>query len=149
MIRRKNRGEEVSSPRYSPLWEALLMHGAAELFQSTDGGKVVGSMLIVSSRCSAYYQTGGTSLEGMAKGAASFLTIEVARALREDGLRTFNLGGADLDNPGLCRFKAGFGASEVLLEAVSVSTISPAARKLRMAMSRLSSVALRYARSSY
>lgn len=149
MQRRRNRGEEVSSPEGMQLFEALLIHKAAELFQLREREEVVASMLIVSSKSSAYYHTGGTSPAGMNKGAASFLTTEVARVLQGEGVRLFNLGGADFDNQGLYRFKAGFGARKVLLEAVSLSTVSPVTRKLRTAVRFLFSEPLRYARSLY
>ena len=137
--RRITRGEDVSLPRKTRLYEALLAHNAAELFQLMDGEAVVSSMLVVWSGNSAYYHTGGTSPEGMNKGAATFLIAEVARMLQADGVRLFNLGGVDLKNTGLLQFKTGFGARKVMLEAVSFSTVSPVKWKLRSAARSLNS----------
>ena len=75
MQRRKDRGEEVPVPNDIRFFEALLGAGAAELFQATDQGKVCSSIMIVKSCSSAYYQSAGTSPEGMIIGASTFLTL--------------------------------------------------------------------------
>ena len=117
--RRAQRGEEVESREQHARTLALLTSRAGELFQAVDGEKVLSSILILRSSRGAYYQTAGTLPEGMKLGASPFLVSRVAAILRQEGARVFNLGGATADNPGLHRFKAGFGAREVMLEAAS------------------------------
>ena len=85
----------------------------------------------------------------MKKGAATFLVAEVARILRAEGVRIFNLGGVDFDNEGLVQFKTGFGARMVSLEAVRLSTVSPVKRKLRTFAKLLYSGPLGYLRGLY
>ncbi len=133
MQRRKNRGEDISIPNDTQLFEAMLGSGAAELFQVTDQDKVFSSIMIVRSCSSAYYQSAGTLPEGMTMGASTFLVSEVARILKEEDVRLFNLGGAGLDEQGLRRFKKGFGVREVMLEAARFSMVSPIKRKLQKA----------------
>ncbi|MEW6571625.1 MAG: GNAT family N-acetyltransferase [Nitrospirota bacterium] len=135
--RRKDRGEDLAIPRDTRYFEALLRCGAAELFHATNREKVFSPILIVRSSSSAYYQSAGTSPEGMSMGTSPFLISEVARILRDEGLRLFNLGGADPTDQGLRRFKAGFGAREVILEAATFSMVGPIKRKLRTGMKRI------------
>jgi GNAT superfamily N-acetyltransferase len=71
-------------------------------------------VLLLRAATSGYYQSAGTSPEGMAIGASQFLIHAVAQALRAEGASTFNLGGAD-DGSSLARFKAGFGARCIAL----------------------------------
>ncbi len=120
MERRAERGENVPTgdAASGPLL-ALLQAGAGELFQATFNDMVVSSALILTSRSGGYFQTAGTSPEGMARGASQFLVFEIARSLQEHGMEAFNLGGVAGSNPGLHEFKIGFGAEPVALEAAS------------------------------
>ncbi len=135
--RRIDRGENVSLPKRSKFAEALLQTGAAELFQVSDGNRLLSSILVIRSQTSAYYHSAGTAPDGMKLGAAHFLIAEVSHRLRNDGLILFNLGGADPGADGLRRFKSGFGAEEVELEAATFSLASPLKRKLRNAAQTL------------
>jgi lipid II:glycine glycyltransferase (peptidoglycan interpeptide bridge formation enzyme) len=98
---------------------AFLQSGSGELFQAFRGDEALSSVLVLRSPEGAYYQSAGTSSEGMGFGASHFLIYCVASQLKSDGLHSFNLGGADKQT-GLSRFKAGFGASRVHLESASV-----------------------------
>jgi lipid II:glycine glycyltransferase (peptidoglycan interpeptide bridge formation enzyme) len=137
MERRKGRGEEVSLLAEEKLARALLLAGAAEVFQVKKNGKVLSSVLVLKSEAGGYYQSAGTSPEGMALGASHFLIWEVAQTLKDDGLQVFNLGGAEPENAGLQRFKRGFGAREVRLEAAVFSMVSSLKRRLRTAVKLL------------
>ncbi|MGI8764911.1 MAG: GNAT family N-acetyltransferase, partial [Gemmatimonadaceae bacterium] len=119
MERREQRGEAVPTVHPSPFDSALLTCGAAELFQTHDGSSLLSSILVLRAPRGAYYQSAGTSPEGMEIGASQFLISSVASLLQEEGMHLFNLGGAGDESPGLQRFKAGFGAHPVLLEAAS------------------------------
>jgi lipid II:glycine glycyltransferase (peptidoglycan interpeptide bridge formation enzyme) len=88
------------------------------LYQAVRDGIVMSSILLLRSKHTAYYQSAGTSPEGMSVGASHFLIYNVGKKLRDDGVRIFNLGGAP-EGSSLARFKSGFGASEVSLEACS------------------------------
>jgi hypothetical protein len=117
--RRAQRGEEVEANNEDARPRALLSSGSAELFQALNGDKVLSSILILRARQGGYYESAGTLPEGMKAGASPFLVSSVATILRQEGSRVFNLGGATPDNPGLVRFKTGFGTREVALEAAA------------------------------
>lgn len=117
MRRRQERGEVVAvEPDWRP-WLAMSRAGAGELFQAVLDRRVLSSVFVLRAETGAYYQSAGTSPEGMAAGASHFLVYEIARVLRAESLTVFNIGGADSSNPGLQRFKRGFGAATVPLEA--------------------------------
>lgn len=116
--RRANRGEAVERQQAAELI-ALLTCKSAEIFQAVDGERVVSSLLVLRSSKGAYYQSAGTLPDGMKLGASPFLVSQVASILKQEGLQVFNLGGAGEESPGLQRFKAGFNAREVALEAAT------------------------------
>jgi hypothetical protein len=138
LVRRQERGETV---RASALVEeeqlrpivALVSHGAGELFQATDGNRVLSSILVLRAELGAYYHSAGTSPEGMSCGASHFLVHQIAERLRAEGLEQFNLGGADTTSGGLERFKTGFGATPIELEAAELVL----AGRVRQALGRL------------
>lgn len=132
--RRAKRGEDVESneQRSRPL--ALLRTRSGELFQAGHDGKVLSSILILRSSQGAYYESAGTLPEGMKLGASPFLVAQVAAILKREGIRVFNLGGATEDNPGLHRFKTGFGTREVTLEAASFCPKSVIERTVHSAL---------------
>lgn len=118
MERRAQRGEDVEFGSQA-LPSALLKFGSAELFQAVQGEQTLSSILVLRAKDGAYYQSAGTLPEGMKLGASPFLISQVAESLRQEGLRHFNLGGATMQNPGLYRFKTGFGTKAVMLESAS------------------------------
>lgn len=135
--RRRDRGEEIVVPERALFSEALLATGAGELYQVRCGEAVLSSLLLIRSAGGAYYHSAGTSAAGMQAGASSFLIMELARRLIETGTSLLNLGGAGEDEEGLRRFKKGFGAREVCLEAASYSLVSPWVRRLGSALRSL------------
>jgi hypothetical protein len=134
MERRKNRGEDVNIPTNMEYYNALLESKAGELFQVTDGKNILSSGLVGKFRNCAYWHATGTSPEGMNMGAAHFLFNEVSKILKEEGISTFNWGATYPDNPGLMRFKAGFGARKEPLDIVTFSMKHPIMRKFRTAI---------------
>jgi len=137
MERRSSRGEQVSADAQVRTTVALIEHRAGELFRAKCEGVVLSSILILRSSKGAYYHTAGTSPEGMAVGASHFLIWQIAEALRADGIEQFNLGGADSNNPGLERFKKGFGPREERLETASFYLASPLRRSITAAIRAL------------
>lgn len=138
MLRRNNRGESVTLDIQAERFLALIESGAGELYQATGDSEVLSSVLVLKAEKGAYYQSAGTSPEGMKIGASHFLIYNIAEALQKESMELFNLGGADESNPGLQRFKSGFGATEVKLEAAQFflgskfkKQILETARKLR------------------
>ena len=131
--RRANRGEEVKTGSEDARPKALLNSRAGELFQAVQGDRVLSSILVLRSSRGAYYESAGTLPEGMKMGASPFLISEVAAILKHEGVRVFNLGGATAENPGLVRFKAGFGTREVPLEAASFCPKSMVEKKIHTA----------------
>jgi hypothetical protein len=132
--RRANRGESVDLSQDSARPLALLASQSGEIFQAVIGEQVVSSILVLRSRQGGYYQSAGTSPEGMKLGASPFLVSQVADILKQEGVQVFNLGGAGAESPGLRRFKAGFGAREVELQAASFCPKSVVERKLHAAL---------------
>jgi hypothetical protein len=117
MARRHSRGEAVSTRIAAQNFVAYTRHGAGELFQAVHDGKVLASILILLAERGAYYQSAGTSPAGMACGASHFLVYEIVKRLQDRNIELFNFGGAEPQNAGLARFKTGFSASQVELEA--------------------------------
>jgi lipid II:glycine glycyltransferase (peptidoglycan interpeptide bridge formation enzyme) len=134
MERRVQRGEEVETNSRDARSGALLASGSGELFRAVSGDRVLSSILILRASQGAYYQSAGTLPDGMKMGASPFLVSRVANILKQEGHRIFNLGGASDDNPGLLRFKAGFGTREVALEAASFCPKSVVERKVHTAL---------------
>lgn len=132
--RREERGEEVHNVRELDSLRALLRHGVGEVFQAVGNGEVLSSMLVCRAERGGYYQSAGTTPEGMQNGASHFLIHGIAERLQEQGAKQFNLGGAEAENPGLQRFKAGFGAEPVELEAAEFYVGSELKRKLGAAV---------------
>lgn len=118
MSRRQERGEAVVSVADSLEVPSIVLSGAADVFQVVRNDAVLSSMLVMRSRTGGYYHSAGTSQEGMEIGASHFLVHSVARMLQEEGVKVFNLGGAEIENPGLRAFKSRFGTQPVETEAV-------------------------------
>ncbi len=117
MERRLSRGEQVTADAKTRTFASFVENAAGEIFRARLGGQVLSSILVLRAARGAYYHSAGTSPEGMEVGASHFLVKQVVEFLRTEGHEQFNLGGADASNPGLERFKAGFGAKPVNLEA--------------------------------
>jgi hypothetical protein len=119
MERRRKRGEDVPNREHDQILP-YLREGAGELFRAVAHGKVLSSLLVLMAPHGGYYQSAGTSSEGMACGASHFLVYQIAKTLQAEGKQQFNLGGAQPENQGLRQFKAGFGAESVELEAAEI-----------------------------
>jgi hypothetical protein len=117
--RRRRRGEEIAGGPNMDELLPFLDFGCGELFQAVTATSFLSSVLVLRSSSAAYYQSAGTAPEGMASGASHFLINRIAWQLREEGLTTFNLGGAPVDSS-LARFKSGFGTTVVPLTSVSL-----------------------------
>jgi lipid II:glycine glycyltransferase (peptidoglycan interpeptide bridge formation enzyme) len=139
MRRREQRGQAAfTTISIEPSLE-FLRSGCGVLYQVAVEGSVLSSALVLISDRGAYYQSAGTSQEGMEHGASPYLVYETARSLQERGLQIFNLGGVAGTNPGLHDFKAGFGAAQRSLAATEYSlrmglrgTLGSAIRRLRV-----------------
>jgi lipid II:glycine glycyltransferase (peptidoglycan interpeptide bridge formation enzyme) len=139
MQRRQDRGEavhEVVESSWSQ-YEPYLRTRAAELFQAEREGTVVSSLFILLAERGAYYQSAGTSPDGMACGASPFLVHETACQLRRRSLQRFNLGGAHASEAGLYRFKSEFGGRLVALESAYFDLNPPLIRTARSFMNVL------------
>src|SRR5262249_10552726 len=110
--------------------EAMTNTGAGELYQAFLDDRVVSSILVLIADKSGYYQSAGSSSEGMSCGASHLLVYEIANTLKAQSKESFNLGGADQFNTGLERFKAGFGSAQVKLESAQIFLGSQIKRRL-------------------
>ena len=147
MARRNQRGEKLSISSDQGPYRAFIDSGIGELFQvTTQADEVMASIMVLRTPTSAYYQTAGTLPEGMKNGASPFLVTEVAKSLHADGVRWFNLGGADPAADGLRRFKSGFGAQIIDLEAISCELVSTYRKTTRRLASRVGRILARHSR---
>jgi hypothetical protein len=115
--RRKRRGENMPTDVGIDIVRPYIRSGWCQLYQALSGGEVVSSMTVARSSQAAYLHTSGTSVDGMACGAAHFLVHEISKRLRAEGVTVFNLGGAPTLDSGLAQFKQSFGAESVPLQA--------------------------------
>jgi len=136
MRRRALRGERVPTvkPAETRYECAFLRSGAARLFQAVLNDSVVSSLLVLQSPTGAYYQSAGTTPEGLEVGASTFLVSEIIRALASEGRNVFNLGGALPEAEGLTRFKSGFGAQPVPLMAGTYRFATPVQKGIQAAV---------------
>ncbi len=136
MRRRALRGERVPvvKPAETHYECAFLRSGAARLFQAVLNGSVVSSLLVLQSPTGAYYQSAGTTPEGFEVGASTFLVSEIIKALASEGRNVFNLGGAGPEAEGLRRFKSGFGAKPVPLQAGNYQLSTPIQKGIQAAV---------------
>ena len=109
---------------------ALLASGSGEIFLMVRGEQVTSSGLVLRSRKGAYYQSAGNSPNGLKLGSSACLISQIAGTLQQEGICLFNVGGTGADNPGLRRFKSGFGAREIELQAASFCPKSVVERKV-------------------
>lgn len=128
LSRRRERGEPIDEAELSNEDEALLSSKAGELFQALDGEVVLSSVLVLKAANGGYYHSAGTSPKGMEIGASHFLIDGIARLLRADGKRHFNLGGAE-QGSSLARFKEGFGATSID-QAAATTDVGPRWRRI-------------------
>lgn len=130
--RRRERGEDIAGKAQHKYYEEMLAAGAGEFFQAVDAsGTALSSVFFLRSKAAAYYQSAGTSAEGMSLGASAFLIWNAAETLRREGVTKFCLGGSTLENTGLVRFKSGFGGVEVPFYSRTFTVVSPLKRKVR------------------
>lgn len=137
MQRRHDRGESLPLELCDRELMALIHSGSGELFQAVGGGELLSSMLILRAAAGGYLQTAGTSPDGMMCGASHLLVYSVATILQAEGARLFNLGGAASEQPGLQKFKAGFGTRTIDLEAAGFVLANPLKRILTHAAGRV------------
>ena len=137
MDRRRERGEIVNSESKAEDFFSFIENNAGEIYQAVSDDNVFSSILILRSQKGAYYQSAGTSPEGMKLGASQFLIHEIANLLKSQSLSIFNLGGTDQLDHGLQRFKAGFGARTVKLESANFYLGSKIKKKIGTALNIL------------
>ena len=128
--RRAGRGEKIQGNKDRKATEAYLETGAARLFQASLRGEVLSSILVLTIGRAAYYDTGGTSPEGMKMGGSHFLMVHTMVRLKEQGIATFSLDVANTE--GLIKFKTGFGAREWPLQRVYLEQPSLISRLRRL-----------------
>ena len=116
--RRAKRGEEVETVRQGH-GQALLASGAGELFQAVDGDEILSSMLILRASQGAYYESAGTSPDGMKIGASPFLVSRVAHVLKKKAAASSTWEAPPRTILACSDSKPGFGTREVALEAAS------------------------------
>lgn len=127
--RRRERGESIESHELERSCVVFLKHGCGELFQAMSGETVLASALVLRAAKGSYYQSSGTTPDGMASGASDFLIHSIAGILKDEGQDALNLGGAPAGSS-LAQFKSRFGTRIVPTSAVSLYTGPVWRRKL-------------------
>jgi hypothetical protein len=141
--RRAERGEAISindaaAIHYeAQIMAAYLASGAGVLFQAVRDDQVLSSALVLLAERGAYYQTSGTSVEGMGCGASHFLVSGIAQHLQAGGKEILNLGGVDEAGSGLEEFKTGFGAEKRDMEAGEFFVGHPLKRHMTVVLSKV------------
>lgn len=118
MSRRRDRGEDVPFVGKAEGFTMLLDSGAGELFQAVLGDEVLASGLVLMAPGGAYFHSRGASPHGMRIGASHYLLRHIMEVLKDEGLTTFNIGGAE-EGSGLARFKKRFGAQRMELTSAT------------------------------
>lgn len=116
--RRAGRGEKIQGNKDRRATEGYLASGYATLMQCRQGDETMSSILVLRIGDAAYYDTGGTSPEGMRMGGSHFLMFRTMERLKSQGVRTFSLDVANSE--GLVKFKTGFGAEEWPLQRIYI-----------------------------
>lgn len=116
--RRAGRGEKIQGNKDRRATEGYLASGYATLMQCRQGDEIMSSILVLRIGDAAYYDTGGTSPEGMKMGGSHFLMFSTMERLKSQGVRTFSLDVANSE--GLVKFKTGFGAEEWPLQRIYI-----------------------------
>lgn len=119
--RREARGEHVSRGAFD-FGDRLVAHAEAQVFGATHEGVLLAAVLVAVAQRGAYTVYSGNAPEGMKLGAAHWLRVEVAEAMRRDGRLTLNLAGASAEQQGLADFKRRFGAEERSLAHATFDT---------------------------
>ena len=137
--RRRQRGETVPDDHEETLRQtlALVESGVGTVFQARDDESVCSSILVLRAARGGYYQSAGSSPDGMSRGASHLLVLEIAARLRAEGAVRFNLGGVSEPGSGLEQFKSGFGTRPVELEAMEAEWTSPWRSMLRAGAARI------------
>lgn len=97
------------SPAVRERFNRIVDSGAGEFIQVEKDGKVLTSLLVLSTKTRAYYHSGGSAPEGTRLGASHYAMWRTMCTLRKRGVESLNLGGTTADDSeGLVRFKQGF-----------------------------------------
>lgn len=97
--RHSDRGETIQSPRFLKNITQLLKNQYSRVFQAKCDNKIMASNLIIQIGDSAYYDSGGTTSEGMNNGVSYYLMSRIIEVLQKCGIVFFSLGVAN--RPGL------------------------------------------------
>ena len=81
--RRNRRGECIEQRTEVEPFMAAVESGAGEVFQVVRDESILSSILLLIAERGAYYQSAGTSPEGMASGASHLLVYEIANFLSD------------------------------------------------------------------
>ena len=131
MERRHERGEDVAVNIRQTYYRQVLSSGAGEFFQAVHpDGSVLSSVFLLRAAAGSYYQSAGTSPQGMSLGASPFLIWRTAELLRHEGVTCFSLGGTPPENTGLQRFKSSFGGEAVPFQTRTFNLAHPFLRRL-------------------
>lgn len=118
LSRRLQRGERSWKNTNLERISKLVGEGHAVLYQVAKDRTVLSSKLMLELGDSAFYESGGTSPDGMRIGASQLLMSEIINDLAARHLKTLNLGMVPEDDAGLRRYKRGFAAEAIKVDRV-------------------------------
>lgn len=101
------------------LQDALPKEDRMIVFVGRKGGRTLGAFLVALYGSSCEYLASHTTSEGKSLGIGQLLLWSAVCAMKERGLRSFDLGGMDsaLTQPGIMQFKEGLGGTPYRLQA--------------------------------
>jgi len=118
LSRRLRRGERSWKNTNLERISTLVGGGHGALYQAGRDRCVLSSKLVLDVGDSAFYESGGTSPDGMRIGASQLLMSEIIRDLAARRFETLNLGMVPGEDAGLRRFKQGFAADPIKVDRV-------------------------------
>lgn len=112
-----SRGYPGPAPSFlAALGRSFAAHGKLLVVTACHDGPAEAAVMLLLHGTSATYQVGWSNAEGRRLGAPTLLLWRAVSALKERGIRDFDLGGVnDRDAAGVKAFKAGLGGTEVRL----------------------------------
>jgi hypothetical protein len=138
MRKRKAFETTVDAEEFGRIQEALPESQRMRILICEDRGVPVAGLVVSAMGDSAIYLLGATGDDGLKSNGAYLLQWTLIKWLKENGVRSYDLGGIDLDkNPGVYQFKRGLSGADICQISPFVSSknaVSAAMAKAGMAV---------------
>jgi hypothetical protein len=119
---RRRHGVPSQPWRYFKLiYEQLINKGFGSVLLAYNGDQCIAGLILLNWQQTLTCKYAASREESMRLRPNNMLFSTAIRWGCENGYKSFDMGRTDLDNPGLCRFKKGWGADEMLLNYFTFS----------------------------